>query len=102
MTSRRFELHRSEDVHGNSGTGVVAEGTEYTNGAVALTFLGTLTSYYWYPSMHPCKHLHGHEGKTKVVWIDPPEADDIELIKGQENDEITENTTPVGSPSGSV
>lgn len=81
MTSRRFELHRSEDVNGNSGTGVVAEGTQYTNGMVTITFLSPHRGVEVWDSLHSPKVLHGHDGKTKVVWVDAPEADDIELLK---------------------
>lgn len=77
--SRRFKLVRYEDVHGNSGTGEVAQGCEFDNGYVALTFLSDKVSLYWYPSMHTLKHLHGHDGKTKVVWIDPASPDDLDL-----------------------
>lgn len=83
MTARRFKLVRYEDVHGKSGVGDVAQGTEYDNGYVSLTFLSEKVSLYWYNSIHNVKHLHGHEGKTKVVWIDPPNVDDEEILEEQ-------------------
>jgi hypothetical protein len=69
VSHRRFLLVRSEDVSGVSGTGVVAEGCEFHAG-VALQFFGELVSYYWYPSIEMVEKIHGHEGKTKVVWLD--------------------------------
>lgn len=84
---RRFKLVRHEDVNGNSGTGEVAQGTEYDNGFISLTFLSEKLSLYWYQSMHNVKHLHGHGGKTKVVWIDPPAPDDEEMVEKQTNND---------------
>lgn len=81
MSSRRFVLERDEDVHGKSGTGVVAEGCEFENGWVALTWVSPYSSGTFFSSIHNLKHLHGHEGRTRVVWIDPPGVDDVEEIK---------------------
>lgn len=78
MASRRFILKRTEDIHGNSGTGNVAEGCEFENGWVALTWNSQYSSGTWFSSVHNLKHLHGHEGKTKVIWIDPPSIEDVD------------------------
>lgn len=32
---RLFELHRDADLHGNSGTGIVAQGVEFDSGYIA-------------------------------------------------------------------
>jgi len=37
---RTFVLHRDEDVSGVSGTGVVAEGVVFSDGAVVVRWLG--------------------------------------------------------------
>lgn len=69
---RRFQLHRDEDETGTSGTGVVVEGCEFTSGMVALTWLtGPDTSWCWYPSIEAVEAIHGHGGRTRVVWLDP-------------------------------
>lgn len=68
--SRRFVLQRDEDVHGNSGTGVVADGTEYSNGWCSLTWRSQYQTGTWYQSIAIVERLHGHDGKTHVVWID--------------------------------
>jgi len=81
MSARRFVLERKEDIHGNSGTGTVAEGCEFENGWVALTWASQYSSGTWFPSIHNLKHLHGHEGRTRVLWIDPPDKNDIEEVK---------------------
>lgn len=67
---RRFKLLRSEDLSGNSGTGFVAEGCQFENGWCAMTWYGIRSSYCWYPSIEVLESLHGHEGRTKVSWID--------------------------------
>lgn len=67
---RIFHLQRDEDVSGKSGTGIVAEGIEFTDGVVALHWLGEWpTSVCYYErGIAAVEHLHGHEGRTKVIW----------------------------------
>lgn len=67
---RRFKLQRDEDVHGVSGTGDVAEGVVFSNGYAVMTWLTPLTSVAVYHSIDVLEQIHGHEGRTKVVWID--------------------------------
>lgn len=69
---RRFELHRDEDVSGISGTGRVAEGIEFTDGTVALRWLGEwpVTTNHHDRGIDSVWALHGHNGKTRIVWID--------------------------------
>lgn len=69
---RRFELHRYEDETGVSGTGVVAQGVEFRDGPVALRWIvGEHRSTVVWPSMEAVEAVHGHNGKTRIVWIDP-------------------------------
>lgn len=67
---RRFQLHRTEDKSGVSGVGAVAEGCEFTNGVCALTWLTRFRSVAMYQSIKELEAVHGHEGATRVVWID--------------------------------
>jgi hypothetical protein len=67
---KRFYLQRDEDVSGLSGTGRVAEGIEFVNGLVALSWLSPHPSVLVYPNMRQIAELHGHEGKTKIMWVD--------------------------------
>jgi len=67
---RRFVLKRDEDETGISGTGVVAEGVEYSNGRCSFTWLTHQEAVNNYGSMKTVEELHGHHGKTKVVYID--------------------------------
>lgn len=68
---RRFELHRVVDESGVSGLGVVAEGVEFGDHTIALRWLSSTASTILHESMENLKIVHGHQGKTVVVWIDP-------------------------------
>lgn len=76
MTShiRRFHLHRFVDHSGVSGTGIVAEGTVYTCGWVALSWLSGKHCVNIYEDMDTMLAVHGHDGSTEVVFIDPDVA----------------------------
>lgn len=65
---RNFQLLRLEDDTGISGTGVVAEGTEYSNGKVTLSWVTQYKSIGVYDSIHEVEVIHGHSGKTKIVF----------------------------------
>lgn len=67
---RRFVLNRKEDVSGISGTGVVVEGVEFSDGSVALRWLGDRPSLVFWKNIEDAISIHGHEGKTLVEWID--------------------------------
>lgn len=84
---RRFFLERTEDVHGNSGTGVVAQGVQFDNGLVALTWLTPFESMTFFQSIEALKKIHGHNGKNTIVWIDKDEENCKERLF-ESNDEI--------------
>lgn len=66
---RTFSLQRDEDVSGVSGTGVVAEGVEFSDGTVALRWTaGEHGSTVVWDSIEPVVLIHGHDGRTSVVW----------------------------------
>ena len=67
---RKFVLEREEDESGVSGTGIVAEGVVFTNGFAVLSWLTPLTSVAVYHSIDVLERVHGHGGKTKVVFKD--------------------------------
>jgi len=90
---RRFILERQEDVNGTSGTGIVAEGCEFENGWVAFTWLSPYSMVTTAPSIHNIKHVHGHNGKTKVVWIDPPTENDVDEVKKEEKAAVVAKKT---------
>jgi hypothetical protein len=69
---RTFKLIRDDDVSGVSGTGVVAEGVEFTGGAVALRWLTDWpTSVVFHDrGIESVKVVHGHNGKTRIEWTE--------------------------------
>lgn len=72
MSARRFELHRDDDLTGVSGTGVVAEGIEFSDGVVCLHWISAWPSsvVHYDRGMESVEHVHGHAGSTRIVWID--------------------------------
>jgi hypothetical protein len=76
---RTFKLLRLDDETGISGTGIVAEGVEFTDGSAALNWLTKHRSMGVYPNMRELENIHGHGGKTLVRWdneTNPPLPDD--------------------------
>mgnify|MGYP001588248013 FL=1 len=67
---KRFQLRRLEDVSGVSGTGVVAEGVEFSNGRVVLCWLSSVSSITVFDSVGDLMRIHGHQGRTHLVWED--------------------------------
>jgi hypothetical protein len=69
---RRFLLNRTQDPTGISGTGYVAEGVEFSDGAVVVRWLTRWpTSVVFHDKgMESVYSLHGHGGTTKVEWVD--------------------------------
>ncbi len=70
---RTFLLRRTEDESGISGTGNVAEGVEFSNGKCVLCWITQYRSVTVYDSVRELVSIHGHDGKTKVVWEDEAE-----------------------------
>lgn len=68
---RRFLLVRHFDPSGVSGTGIVAQGVEFADGAAALRWTGTHPSTATWSSVEHIRVIHGHSGRTVVRWIDP-------------------------------
>lgn len=68
---RRFVLDRSVDSTGTSGTGVVAEGVQFSNGQVVIHWLSQLEAINVYANAVVLEQLHGHGGNTQVRWMDP-------------------------------
>jgi hypothetical protein len=63
-----FVLNRKVDAGGVSGTGIVAEGCVFENGKVVLSWRTANTSLGIYDSIEIMTKIHGHDGKTEVVW----------------------------------
>jgi hypothetical protein len=67
---RTFELVRYRDPSGVSGTGVVAEGCEFSDGSVALRWRGDNPATAVWPDVDSVLAVHGHQGATEVRWIE--------------------------------
>lgn len=67
---KRFYLSRNQDASGVSGTGNVAEGCQFDSGWCALVWLTKNSSMCYYPDINAVESIHGHQGMTKIVWID--------------------------------
>lgn len=78
---RRFRVVRDVDVTGISGTGVVAEGVEFTDGTAVMRWLdagvsdtsrarGVRPTTVLHESVASIEALHGHNGATRVEWVD--------------------------------
>ena len=79
MSSRRFRLIRHQDVSGVSGTGPVAEGVQFTDGAVALRWYGDYPTTTVWDGIESVIAIHGHEGATEVEWLDAESGPDPDL-----------------------
>lgn len=69
-TQKRFVLVRKVDESGVSGIGVVAEGTQFSNGEVCLRWLTQLSSIGIYSCIDVLLKIHGHGSNTEIYWID--------------------------------
>lgn len=69
---RAFILQRDVDMSGVSGTGVVAWGVEFPDGVCALRWTNQYpTSVVFHDrGMESVKAVHGHDGMTRVLYID--------------------------------
>lgn len=76
----RFQLIRQHDVTGISGTGLVAEGVQFSDGTVVMRWLKSGTSRPEHVKPTTVVHddidsviaLHGHGGATFVRWVEHP------------------------------
>ena len=65
---RWFNLVRDEDESGVSGTGLVAWGIEFPDGTCVLRWCVALRSTAVYEAIEVLEAIHGHNGKTHIVW----------------------------------
>lgn len=67
---RRFRLVRDADVSGVSGVGIVAYGVEWSDGQAVLRWCAFLRSTAVYNDVDELMRIHGHEGATRLEWLD--------------------------------
>ena len=65
-----FDLVRTVDVSGTSGTGVVAQGVVFDDGTCAMRWLIDTASTGFYESMKDLIFIHGHEGATTAKFLE--------------------------------
>lgn len=53
---------------GVSGTGIIAEGVEFSDGKCVLRFLTKNRSIAIYDNLADLVAIHGHCGSTEIVW----------------------------------
>lgn len=68
---KTFILRRDLDPTGVSGTGDVAEGAQFSDGTVALRWIGPRVSTAVWADLADMLDIHGHDGATRVVWDSP-------------------------------
>jgi hypothetical protein len=83
-----FRVHRDQDVSGISGTGVVAEGVQFSDGWVVTHWLNQApmwepkTDVWHHKGTGPVTKIHGHGGATRIVWTRDEEQARRELAAG--------------------
>jgi hypothetical protein len=78
---RRFHFVRTDDVSGISGTGVVGEGVELSNGKVVHSWISNMGTVSVYDNMKTFVAVHGHEGKGSIEWLDPDPTEEEPVPK---------------------
>ncbi|MEU8907017.1 hypothetical protein [Streptomyces mirabilis] len=73
-TLATFLVQRDQDASGISGTGVVAEGVQFSDGWVVTHWLDQApmwepkTDVWHHKGTGPVTKIHGHGGATRIVW----------------------------------
>lgn len=67
---RRFIFRRHRDGTGFSGEGAALEGVQFTHGGVKLMWLGQMRSFVEWESIEQALTTHGHDGDTRIEWLD--------------------------------
>lgn len=63
-----FHIQRNSDVNGNSGIGIVAEGVIFSSGKCVIQWLHEITSVAMFDRIEDVIAIHGHNGKTVVLY----------------------------------
>ena len=69
-----FYLARNEHESGVSGTGIVARGVVLPSGHCILEWLTFTSSIGIYKSIQDLEEIHGHGGKTVLIYGAPKET----------------------------
>ena len=74
---KRFVVHREVDVSGVSGTGYVAEGIQFHDGQVVVSWFGKQHIFECPKDLETWLSVHGHAGATTIQWIDQKSTFDL-------------------------
>ncbi len=66
---QRFIINRLVDESGVSGTGVVAVGVRWPTGKCSVEWIVEPHTQGMYDSIDDVVQIHGHKGKTVVMWM---------------------------------
>ena len=80
---RVFQLLRDEDPSGVSGVGRVAVGVVFPSGKVVLEWLGSHNTLGIYDDLRRIEHIHGHGGKTRIVFTRGAITDRALLVRAK-------------------
>lgn len=67
---KRFIVNRIHDVSGTSGIGIICEGCQFSDGKIAIRWLGNFSSMVWWDNIDECMYIMSHGGNTIIEWID--------------------------------
>jgi hypothetical protein len=70
--ARLFRLVRHTDPAGLQATGTLAEGVEWSDGAVALRWRGPWPSTSTWDCIEALLAVHGTGGRTQIHWLPTP------------------------------
>jgi hypothetical protein len=90
-TIKEFHLVRIEDIHGKSGTGIVARGVVLPSGAVCMEWQTFHSSICIYKNIQDVEEIHGHGGATIVVMGPPPSTTEKPKRGRKRKDEVNTN-----------
>jgi hypothetical protein len=85
VSGLRFVLDRHIDVTHVSGTGVVAEGFEASDGTVFLRWLSDTPSSVIYDDIRHVERVHGHHGATQIRFLDQKQEPEPTFSKYPDN-----------------
>ena len=96
---RRFILCRDIDHTGVSGTGVIASGVEFDDGTAVMRWRGETCSTSIWTSIADLLAVHGHDGATRLRWVDDAFPSPGELEEAAAVVDETVTTVPGSAPS---
>lgn len=74
---RRFRLVRDVDITGVSGIGVVADGVVWPDQTATVRWRGDRPSTVNWGHVDDALHIHGHDGRTRIEWLDSDERSGV-------------------------